>query len=83
MLRGSTGCKNQVLISKGIVQECKNIKKNLYMACICYHNAVDIVPHSKIVKSSELIGMNHKIIPSVRKIRVIKQQLCAYTQKRS
>jgi len=31
---GSKGCKDQLLISKAILQECKNRKKNLCMAWI-------------------------------------------------
>jgi hypothetical protein len=32
--RGSKGCKDQLLISKAILQECKHKKKNLGMAWI-------------------------------------------------
>jgi len=34
--RGSKGCKDQLLISKAILQECKRRKKNLCMAWIDY-----------------------------------------------
>ena len=60
--RGSKGCKDQLPISKAILQECKRRKKNLRMAWIDYQKAFDRVPHSWIIKSLELIGINNKFI---------------------
>ena len=60
--RGSKGCKDQLLISKAILQGCKSRKKNLSMAWIDYQKAFDRVPHSWIIKSLELIGINNKVI---------------------
>ena len=37
--RGSKGCKDQLLISKAILQECKCRKKHLSMAWIDYQKA--------------------------------------------
>ena len=59
--RGSKGCKDQLLISKAILQECKRRKKNLSLAWIDYQKAFDMVPHSWIIKSLELIGINNKV----------------------
>jgi len=59
---GSKGCKDQLLISKEILQECKCTKKNLCMAWTDYQEAFDRVPHSWIIKSLELIGINNKVI---------------------
>jgi hypothetical protein len=42
----SKGCKDQLLISKAILQECKSRKKNLHMAWIDYQKAFDRVSHS-------------------------------------
>ena len=42
--RGSKGCKDQLLISKAILQKCKCRKKNLSMAWIDYHKVFDRVP---------------------------------------
>ena len=60
--KGSKGCKDQLLISKVILQECQSRKKNLCMAWIDYQIAVDSVIHGWIINSLELIGINNKII---------------------
>jgi len=44
--RGSKGCKDQLLISKSILQGCKRRKKNLCIAWIDYQKAFVRVPHS-------------------------------------
>jgi hypothetical protein len=44
--RGSKGCKDKVLISKAILQECKFRKKNLCVVWIDYQKAFDRVPQS-------------------------------------
>jgi hypothetical protein len=66
--RGLKGCKDQLLISKAISQECKRRKKNLCMAWIDYQKAFDRVLHSWIINSLELIGINNKIISFTKKI---------------
>jgi hypothetical protein len=66
--RGSRGCKDQLLISKAILQECKRRRKNLCMSQIDYQKAFDRVPHSWIIKSLELTGINNKIISFTKKI---------------
>jgi hypothetical protein len=59
---GSKGCKDQLLISKAILEDCKKRRNNLNMAWIDHQNASDTVPHSWIEKSTELIGVNNKIV---------------------
>jgi hypothetical protein len=66
---GSKGCKDQLLISKATLQECKCWKKNLCMAWIDYQKAFDRVPHSWIIKPLELIGLNNKVISFTKKVR--------------
>jgi hypothetical protein len=66
--RGSKGCKDQWLISKAILQECKRRKKSLCMAWIDYQKAFDRVPYSWIIKSLELIGINIKLYHLPRKL---------------
>ena len=44
--RGLIGCKDQLRISKGVLQECKNRKKILCMAWIDYQKDFDSVTHS-------------------------------------
>jgi len=65
---GSKGCKDQLLISKAILQECKRRKKNLCIAWIDYQKAFDRVPHSWIIKTLELIGLNNKVISFTKKV---------------
>jgi hypothetical protein len=65
---GTKGCKDQLLISKEILQECKRRKKNLSMAWVDYKKAFDRVPHSWIIKSLELIGINNKVISFTKKV---------------
>lgn len=59
---GSKGCKDQLLISKAILEDCRRRKKNLNMAWIDYQKAFDRVPHSWIEKSMELVGVNDRIV---------------------
>jgi len=65
---GSKGCKDKLLISKAILQECKSRKKNLCLAWIDYQKAFDRVPHSWIIKSLELIGINNKVLSFIKKV---------------
>jgi hypothetical protein len=48
-------------------RECKGRKKSLSMAWIDYQKAFDRVPHSWIIKSLELIGINNKVIAFTEK----------------
>jgi hypothetical protein len=66
--RGTRRCKDQLLISKAILQECKCKKKNLCLAWIDYEKSFDRVPHSWIIKSLEIIGINTKIILFTKKV---------------
>jgi hypothetical protein len=61
------GCEDQLLISKVILQECKNRKESLSMAWIDYQKASDRVPHRWIIKSLELIGINNTVIAFTKK----------------
>jgi hypothetical protein len=49
------------LISKAILEDCKNRRKNLNMTWIDYQKAFDSVAHSWIEKSIEMIGLKNKI----------------------
>ena len=49
------------------------------MAWIDYQKAFDRVPHSWIIKSLELIGINNKVILFTKKFT--GKHACAYTQK--
>ena len=66
--RGSKGCKDQLLISKAILQECERRKKNLSMAWIDYQKAFDRVPHRWIIKSIQLIEIIIKLYYLLRRL---------------
>jgi hypothetical protein len=59
-------CKDKLIISKAILHECKRRKKNL--AWIDYQKAFDRVPHSWIIKSLEIIGINTKVRSITKKV---------------
>jgi hypothetical protein len=62
------GWKDQLLISKAVLQECKRRQENLSMAWIDDQEAFDRVPHGWIIKSLELIGINNKVISFTKKV---------------
>ena len=64
---GTKGCKDQLLISKIILRECKCRKKSLSMTWIDCQKAFDRMPHSWIIKSLELIEINNKAIAFTKK----------------
>jgi len=59
---GSKGCKDQLMISKAMYEDCRRRNKNLNNAWIDYQKAFDSVPHSWVKKSIELVGVNSKIV---------------------
>jgi hypothetical protein len=58
----SIGCKDQLMISKAIYEDCRRRNKNLSTAWIDYQKAFNSVPHSWVEKLIELVGMNSKIV---------------------
>jgi len=59
---GSKDCKDQLMISKAIYEDCRRRNKNLSIAWIDYQKAFDSVPHSWMEKSIELVGVNSKVV---------------------
>jgi len=59
---GSKGCKDQLMISKAIYEDCRRRNKNLSIAWIDCQKAFYSVPHSWVEKSIELVGVNSKIV---------------------
>jgi len=49
----------------------------LSMAWIDYQRAFDRVPHSWIIKSLELIGINNKVILFTKKVMITGKHTCA------
>lgn len=60
--QGSRGCKDQLLISKTIADQCQKEKKSLSTGWIDYKKAYDSVPHPWILKSLKLVGVNNNFI---------------------
>ena len=65
-VRDSYGCKDQLLINKMIIEDCKKKKKNLSMTWIDYRKAYDSVPHRWILKTLQMYRFNEKLIKFVR-----------------
>ena len=59
---GSKDCKDQLMISKKIHENCRKRNKNLSIAWIDYQKAFDSISHSWVEKSIELVGVNSKIV---------------------
>ena len=60
--RGSYGCKDQLIVNKMILEDCKTRMKNLTTSWIDYRKAFDSVPHSWIIKTLELCKVSPEII---------------------
>ena len=52
----SRGTKNQLLIDKAVIRNCKRRKTNLNMAWVYFRKAYDMIPHAWIIKALKLIG---------------------------
>ena len=59
--RNSYGCKDQLLINKMIIKDCKKKKTNLSMAWIDYRKAYGSVPHERILKTLQMYRFNKKL----------------------
>ena len=55
--RGSRGTKDQLLIDKTVLKDCKKRHTNLSMAWIDYRKAYDLVPHSWVNECMEMFGI--------------------------
>ena len=55
--KGSRGIKDQLLIDKMIVKDCKRRLTSLAVAWIDYRKAYDMVPHSLIKKRMDIFGV--------------------------
>ena len=59
--RNSRGTKNQLLIDKADMKNCRRRKVGLNMVWIDYRKAYDMAPHSWIKKSMEMCGVADNI----------------------
>ena len=58
------GTKDQLLIDETVIKNCKRRKTNLNIAWIDFRKAYDMVPHSRMIKSLELVGAAKNIVKS-------------------
>ena len=59
--KGSRGTKDQLLIDKTVLRDCKKRHTNLAMAWIDYKKAYDMVPHSWISECLEMFGIANNV----------------------
>ena len=60
--KNSRGCKEQLMIDKLILKNCKRRKQSLHMCFIDYKKAYDKVPHSWILESMKMCGIAPNIV---------------------
>ena len=68
--RNSKGTKDQLLIDKMVLADCKRKRKNLAMAWVDYKKAYDMVPHSWIIECLEMAQVAGNIISFLQKSMV-------------
>ena len=56
-MRKSSGKKDQLLIDKAILKDCRKRRTNLAMVWIDYRRAYDFVPHSWILECLDTLGI--------------------------
>ena len=59
--RNSRGTKDQLLVDRTILADCKKRHKNLTMAWVDYKKAYDMVPHSWILECMRLYGVSDSV----------------------
>eukprot|EP00795_Rhopilema_esculentum_P006840 gene6840-biopygen8293 len=60
--RNSRGTKDQLLVDKTILADCKRRHKNLAMAWVDYKKAYDMVPHSWIIECLRLYRVSDNVV---------------------
>ena len=66
--KNTYGVKEQLLLNKTILENCRNRQTNLHMAWIDYKKAYDSVPHSWIIECLKLYKVNPSIINFINEI---------------
>ena len=59
--RKSRGTKDQLLIDKAVIKDCRKRRANLAMAWIDYKKAYDFVPHSWIIECLDMLGIAENV----------------------
>ena len=75
MQQKSRGTKDQLLIDKTMLRNCRKRHTNLEMAWIDYKKAYDMVLHSWILGSIELVQASDNILEFVKRSMANKQSL--------
>lgn len=76
--RKSRGTKDQLLIDKTVLKDCKRRHTNLAMAWIDYRKAYDFVPHSWIKECMEMFGIADNVRDFLsRSMKYWKLSLCS------
>ena len=65
--RGCLGTRDQLLIDKTILRDCRKRRTNLAMAWIDYKKAYDFGPHSWIIECMEMAGIVDNLINLLQK----------------
>lgn len=60
--RNSYGCKDQLMFSRAILEDCTKHKRKLYLGWIDYKKAYDSVPKSWLEESMRLLGVAEEIV---------------------
>ena len=68
--RKSRGTKDQLLIDKMVLADCKRKHKNLAVAWVDYKKGYDMVPHSWIIESLKMAQVAENIITFLQKSMV-------------
>ena len=77
--RKCRGTKDQLLIDKVILRDCKKRKTNLAMSWIDYRKAYDLIPHSWIMECLNLFGVASNVERLLKKsMEQWKTELTAY-----
>ena len=65
-IRRCLGTKDQLLINKMILEDCRRRQRKMSMAWVDYQKAFDSVPHSWIIKVLQLYKIHPKIVATIR-----------------
>lgn len=66
-IRNRMGTKDQLLINKTVLEDCKRRARNLSMAWIDYRKAFDSVPHTWILRCLELYNVGESLVRFLEK----------------
>lgn len=65
-VKGSFGCKDHLILSKILIEDCKRNKKNVSIGWIDYRKAYDSVPHSWLIEILKIYKVHDNIIMFIK-----------------